>query len=110
METRVHRFFSEADIALIADTAHRWRQDGEATGDYADVPGFCRSVKLEEIQAHGYVLTPGRYVGAEAVEDDGEAFAERMERLRDTLLPRLIPGKLRVREAEAMLTGGCREV
>jgi type I restriction enzyme M protein len=81
METRVHRIFTEADVALIADTAHRWRQDGEATGDYADVPGFCRSVKLEEIQEHGYVLTPGRYVGAEAVEDDDEAFAEKMERL-----------------------------
>jgi type I restriction enzyme M protein len=92
METRVHRIFSEADIALIADTAHRWRQDGEATGDYADVPGFCRSVKLEEIQEHGYVLTPGRYVGAEAVEDDDEAFAEKMERLTAQLAEQMARG------------------
>ena len=48
---------------------------------YADVPGFCKSTKLDEIQKHGYVLTPGRYVGAEAVEDDGEPFEEKMARL-----------------------------
>jgi type I restriction enzyme M protein len=81
MESRVHRVFSETDVALIADTAHRWRQSGEAEGEYQDVPGFCRSVKLEEIRQHGYVLTPGRYVGAEAVEEDDEAFTEKMERL-----------------------------
>jgi type I restriction enzyme M protein len=92
METRVHRIFSEADINLIADAAHRWRQDGEATGDYADVPGFCRSVQLEEIQEHGYVLTPGRYVGAEAVEDDDEAFAEKMDRLTAQLAEQMVRG------------------
>ena len=92
METRVHRVFSEADINLIADTAHRWRQDGEATGNYTDVPGFCRAVKLEEIQEHGYVLTPGRYVGAEAVEDDDEAFAEKMERLTAQLAEQMARG------------------
>jgi hypothetical protein len=69
----------------VAVTAHRWRQDGEAEGNYDDLPGFCRSVKVEEIMEHGYVLTPGRYVGAEAVEDDDEAFAEKMERLNSLL-------------------------
>jgi len=92
METRAHRIFSEADIALIADTAHRWRQDGEATRNYADVPGFCRAVKLEEIQEHGYVLTPGRYVGAEAVEDDDEVFAEKMEGLTAQLAEQMARG------------------
>jgi type I restriction enzyme M protein len=92
METRVHRVFSEADIALIADTAHRWRQDGNAEGAYEDVPGFCRSVKLEEIQEHDYVLTPGRYVGAEAVEDDDEVFAEKMERLTAQLAEQMAKG------------------
>ena len=48
---------------------------------YADVPGFCKSVTTAEIAAHGYVLTPGRYVGAEEVEDDGEPFEGRMPRL-----------------------------
>ena len=46
---------------------------------------FCKSVKLEEICSHGYVLTPGRYVGAEEIEDDGEAFSEKMKRLTATL-------------------------
>jgi type I restriction enzyme M protein len=92
METRVHRVFSEADVATIADAAHRWRQDGEAEGAYEDAPGFCRSVKLEEIQEHGYVLTPGRYVGAEAVEDDDEAFAEKMDRLTAQLAEQMAKG------------------
>jgi len=89
----VHRVFSEADVSQIADTAHRWRRDGETEGAYEDVPGFCRSVKLEEIQEHGYVLTPGRYVGAEAVEDDDEAFAEKMERLTAQLSDQMAKGK-----------------
>jgi type I restriction enzyme M protein len=92
METRVHRVFSEADVDLIADTAHRWRQDGKAESAYEDVPGFCRSVKLEEIQEHDYVLTPGRYVGAEAVEDDDEVFAEKMERLTAQLAQQMAKG------------------
>ena len=49
--------------------------------DYEDVPGFCKSASLEEVCKHGYVLTPGRYVGAEVQEDDGEPFAEKMQRL-----------------------------
>ena len=81
METRVNRVFTEADIAQIADVVHRWRQDREAEGAYEDLPGFCRSVKLDEIRNHGYVLTPGRYVGAEEVEDDEQEFADKMERL-----------------------------
>ena len=48
---------------------------------YEDIPGFCRSANLEEIRKHGHVLTPGRYVGAEAAEDDSEAFADKMQRL-----------------------------
>jgi type I restriction enzyme M protein len=49
-------------------------------------------VKLAEIQEHGYVLTPGRYVGAEAVEDDDEAFAEKMERLTALLSEQMAKG------------------
>jgi type I restriction enzyme M protein len=70
----------------------KYVSDGEAEGDYADVPGFCRAVKLEEIQEHGYVLTPGRYVGAEAVEDDDEAFAEKMDRLTAQLAEQMARG------------------
>jgi type I restriction enzyme M protein len=51
METRVNRVFTDADVAKIAKTAHRWRQSGEVESDYKDEPGFCRSVRLEEIHA-----------------------------------------------------------
>jgi type I restriction enzyme M protein len=56
----------------------------EAT-EYADVPGFCKRATLEDIRKHGHVLTPGRYVGAEAAADDGEPFDEKMKRLTATL-------------------------
>lgn len=92
LETRVYRIFSDEDIAKIAGAVHRWRQDGEVEGAYEDVPGFCRSVKIDEIKEHGFVLTPGRYVGAEEVEDDAEAFAEKMERLTAQLAEQMERG------------------
>ena len=92
METRVWRVFDEADIARIANTYHAWRQDGETSEAYADVPGFCRAVPKAEIATHGFVLTPGRYVGAEDVEEDAEAFAEKMERLTAQLAEQFVEG------------------
>ena len=80
---RVHRELSDAEIATIAGTYHAWRGDG--AGVYADVPGFCKAAPLEEIRQHGYILTPGRYVGAAEVEDDGEPFEEKMARLVEDL-------------------------
>jgi len=80
MADRTHRELTDADIAKIAGTYHAWRRDAGA-GEYTDVPGFCTAATLEEIRKHGYVLTPGRYVGSEAAEDDGEPFDEKMERL-----------------------------
>ena len=77
---RTHRELSDDDIARIAGTYHAWRGDSGAA-PYQDVPGFCKSAKKEEIAAQGYVLTPGRYVGAEEVEDDDEPFEEKMRRL-----------------------------
>ncbi len=77
---RIHRDLSDEDIARIARTYHAWRGEKDA-GKYEDVAGFCKSARTEEIIAHGYVLTPGRYVGAEAIEDDGEPFADKMKRL-----------------------------
>lgn len=79
---RTLRDLSEDDIARITGTYHLWRM---GNGDYADVPGFCKSAALDEIAAHGYVLTPGRYVGAADAEDDGEPFVEKMARLTATL-------------------------
>ncbi len=80
MVDRTHRQLTDEDIQKIASTYHAWRGEKEA-GDYADVPGFCKSATLEEIRKHGYVLTPGRYVGAAPQEDDGEPFEEKMQRL-----------------------------
>ena len=92
MISRVQIEFTDDDIQRIADTVHAWRGDDETDADYADVAGFCRSVTLAEIAEHGHVLTPGRYVGAEAVEDDAEAFAEKMQRLTETLGEQMAKG------------------
>ena len=81
---RTHRELTNEDVASIATTYHAWRGEKDA-GEYADVPGFCWSAPLEEVRKHGHVLTPGRYVGAEAQEDDGEPFEEKMKRLTATL-------------------------
>ena len=77
---RVHRELGEADLEKISGTYHRWR-GANALGSYEDAPGFCKSATTAQIAAHGHVLTPGRYVGAEEVEDDGEPFEEKMPRL-----------------------------
>lgn len=77
---RVHREFSEEDINRIAGTYHAWRGDKGASR-YEDIPGFCKSASTDEIEKHGYILTPGRYVGAEKAEDDGEPFEDKMELL-----------------------------
>lgn len=76
----MHRDLTDEDITRIADTYRAWRGDKDCR-KYADVPGFCKSVTTDEIAAQGCVLTPGRYVGAEAVEDDDEPFEEKMRRL-----------------------------
>ncbi len=80
MTDRVHRELTDADIQRLADTYHNWRGDGDAQA-YEDIPGFCRSATTDEITEHGHVLTPGRYVGAEEVEDDDEPFEDKMQRL-----------------------------
>jgi len=90
--SRVQIEFSEADIARIADTVYAWRNDGASDSAYDDIPGFCRSVTLAEIAEHGHVLTPGRYVGAEAVENDDEGFAEKMQKLTETLGEQMAKG------------------
>jgi type I restriction enzyme M protein len=79
---RRHRELTDEDIQKIASTYHAWRGEG---GKYQDVKGFCKSAKLDEIGQHDYILTPGRYVGAEDVEEDDEMFEEKMKHLTDTL-------------------------
>ena len=80
MVSRTNKELTDIDIARIADTFHAWR--GEE-GEYADVPGFSASVTLDQIAEHGHVLTPGRYVGSEEVEDDGEPLDEKIARLTE---------------------------
>jgi type I restriction enzyme M protein len=89
LKNRVNRVFTNEDVQKIAQTVHQWREDkdqlpapeGEEAPVYQDIPGFCKSATLEEIQGHGYVLSPGRYTGSEDVEDDDESFKEKLDEL-----------------------------
>jgi len=89
MISRVQSELTDEVIEKIAKTVAAWRGEG---GDYQDVAGFCRSVPLAEIAQHGHVLTPGRYVGAEEVEDDDEVFAEKMQKLTEKLGEQMAKG------------------
>jgi len=76
MMNRTHRVLTGKDIEEIAGTCHAWREDPDAD-EYKDIPGFCKSATTDEIRDHSYVLTPGRYVGAAEIEDDGESPSQR---------------------------------
>ena len=76
MVDRKHRELSNEDIKKIADTYHNYRN---VNGSYEDIKGFCKVAKLEEVKENDYILTPGRYVGIEDVEDDGVPFDEKMK-------------------------------
>jgi type I restriction enzyme M protein len=91
MISRVQCEFTEEVIDKIAATVAAWRGESDAD-EYQDVAGFCRSVALAEIAEHGHVLTPGRYVGAEAIDDDDETFADKMQRLTETLGEQMAKG------------------
>lgn len=105
---RTRREFSDEDIALIADTYHRWRGKPDAVvaaglEPYADEPGFCRSATLDEVRGHSHVLTPGRYVGAADVEDDGVSFEERFGALRAKLAGQFAQAQVLSEQIEAAL-------
>jgi type I restriction enzyme M protein len=111
---RVHRELTDADIAKIAGTYHAWRGDpvvGAAVGaasaaTYSDTPGFCKSATIDDIRKHGHVLTPGRYVGAEVQEDDGEPFDEKMRRLTKLLREQPAEGA----RLDAMIAANLKEL
>jgi type I restriction enzyme M protein len=89
---RIHRELTEEEIQRIAQTYHAWRGSDDPVRnphseirEYADIAGFCKSASIEEVRTHNHVLTPGRYVGAEDIEDDPEPFEEKMNQLRAKL-------------------------
>ena len=100
MLDRTHKELTESDLAEITDTYHRWRgearkPDASASDPtpYADRPGFCKSATLEDIAANDFVLTPGRYVGAAPIEDDGIPFETKMTELTTTLYQQMEDAK-----------------
>ena len=99
---RRHRELSDEEINKIADTYHQWRnQDGK----YEDIKGFCKSATLEEIRKHEYVLTPGRYVGIEELEDDGIPFEEKMESMTSELAKLFVKSRQLEEEIKKKLGG-----
>ncbi len=89
MATRRLRVLEDEDVKQVAEAYHQWRNlpDRQAgvKGKYKDIEGFCKSASLEEVAANNFVLTPGRYVGTEAEEDDGILFEDKMKALTDKL-------------------------
>jgi len=103
MIDRKQRELTREDIAKVAGTYHAWRGD-KGAGDYADVAGFCKTATLDEVRAHGHVLTPGRYVGAEEVEDEGEPFEERFPKLVAKLEEQFAAGRKLEDEIHTLLS------
>ncbi|MCI1756013.1 MAG: SAM-dependent methyltransferase [Sphingobium sp.] len=106
MVDRTRREFSDADIEKIAGIYHAWRE-GEG---YKDVPGFAAAASHDVIAGHGYVLTPGRYVGAEEAEEDATPFVERFAELQAALEDQFaesarLTGVIRERLAKVMVDG-----
>ncbi len=101
MKDRVLRDFTDEDIQKIASTYHNWQK----SNDYEDIAGFCKSATLAEIAENDFVLTAGRYVGAEEVEDDGIPFAEKMEHLTALLHTQFAQGRELEQQIVANLKG-----
>ncbi|MDE4084642.1 class I SAM-dependent DNA methyltransferase [Planococcus maritimus] len=91
MASRTLKEFSTEDINKISDVYHAWRGTNEQ--EYEDIVGFCKVAKLDEVREHQYIVTPGRYVGLEAAEEDSEPFEEKMERLTGELAEQFVKSK-----------------
>lgn len=104
METRTLRVLDPEDIAKIADTYHSWRSKKPAQ-PYADVPGFAKAAKVEDITEHDFVLTPGRYVGAAEAEGDGEPIPDKIARLTKELYSEFELGRRLETEVRGRLDG-----
>lgn len=101
---RIHRELTEADLQKMVSTYHAWRGE-KGSGKYKDVLGFCKSATTAEIAAHGHALTPGRYVGAEEIEEDSEPFYEKMSRLVAELDAQFIESEKLVHAIKKKLKG-----
>ena len=91
MTSRVNKELTDNEIAEVSTLYHSWRGETDA-GPYNDKSGFCKSVKIEEIEKNGWVLTPGRYVGTEDIIDDGTPFEEKLKAIKDILFTQLDTG------------------
>jgi len=105
MVDRTHRELTDEEIQQIARTYHAWRGEPDV-GEYEDTPGFCKSATLDEIRKHGYVLTPGRYVGSEVQDEDDEPFDEKMARL----VAQLREQQVEARRLEKMIWENLKEI
>lgn len=103
MADRTHKEFADDDIKKVASTYHAWRGTNDET--YEDVAGFSKVAKLEEVREHEYILTPGRYVGLEAVEEDSEPIEEKMERITGELAEQFVNSKKLEDEIRRALRG-----
>ena len=92
MINRRNKELTEEDLKKITNTYHSWRGEKNC-GKYEDVLGFCKSATLKDVEKNNFILTPGRYVGTEEVEDDGEPFEEKMNRLMKELNEQFLEGK-----------------
>jgi type I restriction enzyme M protein len=92
MVSRVNKELTNVDITHIAQTYHAWRGE-DKDGAYEDKAGYCKSAFLNDIKANEYVLTPGRYVGAADIVDDGIPFETKMAELSQTLFLQMAEGK-----------------
>ncbi len=102
MIDRRHRELTGEDVEKISFTYHTWRGEG---GKYEDIKGFCKAASLDEIKKHGHILTPGRYVGVEEIEEDNEEFEEKMKRLTLELAAQMEQGQKLDEEIKKNLKG-----
>lgn len=104
MSSRVTKELTDDEVKEVGRVYHAWRGEKDS-GKYADRAGFCKAVKIEEIEKNGWVLTPGRYVGSQEIEDDGAPFEEKFQKLKDDLLIQFSNSEGLVNEIRAMLQG-----
>ena len=107
MVTRKNRELTKEEIDKIANTYHSWRNK---KSKYKDIKGFCKSANITEIEKHDFVLTPGRHVGFEVIEEDDEVFEEKMKRLTKELAGQFEESKTMEFRIRKNLKGLCYDI